>query len=136
VPIEDMPIRFFCVSSNLTSIELSVHERGLLWAAVRASGSMPGAAPPMFHDGQVLVDGAVLNNLPGDIMQERFGGRLVAVDVSALDGLQVPAGVPETPSGWMILLRRLLGRPWPVPGVTELLYCCSGLRSAGSAWCS
>ena len=35
--IEDLPRRFFCVSANLTRAEEVVHERGVLWRAVRAS---------------------------------------------------------------------------------------------------
>ena len=41
--IEDLPRRFFCVSANLTRAEEVVHERGLLWHAVRASLSLPAS---------------------------------------------------------------------------------------------
>jgi NTE family protein len=42
VPIEDLPLRFYCVSANLTRAQEVVHERGPLWRAVRASLSLPG----------------------------------------------------------------------------------------------
>jgi len=38
--IENLPLRFFCVSANLTRAEEVVHERGQLWQAVRASLSL------------------------------------------------------------------------------------------------
>ncbi|MET0653113.1 MAG: cyclic nucleotide-binding and patatin-like phospholipase domain-containing protein, partial [Hyphomicrobiaceae bacterium] len=41
VDIEDLWIPYFAVSTNLTSHDLHRHRRGDLWAAVRASGSMP-----------------------------------------------------------------------------------------------
>ncbi|EQD70335.1 Patatin domain protein, partial [mine drainage metagenome] len=40
--IEDLPLSFFCVSSNLTTGHPYVHRRGELWRALRASVSVPG----------------------------------------------------------------------------------------------
>ena len=40
--LEDLPIPFFCVSSNLSTGALSIHERGPIWKAARASASLPG----------------------------------------------------------------------------------------------
>ena len=82
IEIEDLPINYFCVSTNLSDSELVLHDSGPLWSAVRASGSLPGAGPPLFWGGKILVDGGVLNNLPGDIMRDRFGGIVIAVDVA------------------------------------------------------
>jgi NTE family protein len=122
--IEDMPLRYFCVSSDLGRAELVLHTTGKLWTAVRASGSFPVMGPPMFVDGRVLVDGGVLNNLPSDIMRSEFGGRVIAVDVSPQRVRTVGAEWDEqTPSGWHLLWRRL--NPFMerarLPGVLEVL---------------
>ena len=44
---------------------------GLLWLAVRASSSIPGLIPPFIDGKKLLVDGAVINNMPVDIMRAR-----------------------------------------------------------------
>lgn len=108
VLIEDLWIPYFCVSSNLTRAEVVVHDRGPLWQWVRASSAIPGIAPPVQHDGDLLVDGGVLNNLPADIMRERCRGSVVAVDVSARVELRAPPGaaIAEV-SGWPHLSRAL-----------------------------
>ncbi len=131
--IEDLPIRFFCVSGNLSTTDLAMHDQGRLWPAVRASGSFPGAGPPMFLDGEVLVDGGVLNNLPGDIMRERYGGTLIVVDVSPLTSeLRVPQDMEYAPSGWRILWSRIKpwGKPLPVPTILDVLYRTATLSSS------
>jgi NTE family protein/lysophospholipid hydrolase len=82
VEIEDLWIPFCCLSANLTRAEIVVHDRGPLWMAVRASTSVPGVAPPVCAAGDLLVDGGVLNNLPADVMRARYGGTVIAADVS------------------------------------------------------
>jgi NTE family protein len=95
--IEDLPIPFFAVSSNLTAGELKVHERGVLWRALRASCAIPGVLPPVFQDGQVLVDGGVIDNLPVDEMRRRLEGEIVACDVGGnyrLEGVSDESHLP------------------------------------------
>ncbi|PWT92452.1 MAG: alpha/beta hydrolase, partial [Proteobacteria bacterium] len=63
--IEDLWKPFFAVSTNLSSNKPMVHRRGLLWNAVRASGSIPGVLPPFFtKEGEMLVDGALVDSVP------------------------------------------------------------------------
>lgn len=80
--IEDLWLPYFAVSSNLTRAREMVHRTGLIREALRASISMPGMAPPVPHHGDLLVDGAVLDNLPADIQQRVTHGRTIAVDVN------------------------------------------------------
>jgi len=129
--VEDLPISFYCVSGNLTDIDLMLHDSGPLWQGVRASGSIPGAGPPMFLDGKLLVDGGVLNNLPGDIMQNRHGGYVIIVDVSPQEPISVPEDIGETLSGWRILRSRLnpFETALQVPSLFEVLYRTATLSS-------
>lgn len=87
VEIEDMPLPFFCISSNLTSGHIQIHRRGLLRRAMRASISIPGVMPPVVMDGQVLVDGAVLKNFPSDVMRQLNAGPIIGSDVSQARGV-------------------------------------------------
>lgn len=86
--IGDLKIPFFAVSTNLTDGTYRVHRRGLLREALRASISLPGILPPVVHDGEVLVDGAVLNNFPTGVMRELHRGVVIGSDVArAPEGL-------------------------------------------------
>ncbi|HEV7322686.1 MAG TPA: patatin-like phospholipase family protein [Ensifer sp.] len=84
VLIEDLWLPFFALSTNLSNGQPHVHRRGRLWQAVRASGSIPGVLPPFFTaDGDMLVDGAIMNNLPLEQMKELKAGPNVVVSLGA-----------------------------------------------------
>lgn len=87
--IEDLRVPFFAVSTNLTQGAFQVHTEGLLREALRATISLPGILPPVVSSKQVLVDGAVLNNFPVDVMREMHRGRIIGVDVAV-----APEGLP------------------------------------------
>lgn len=119
--IEDLPIPFFCVSSNLGSGELNLHERGPLWRATCASAALPGVMPPAIHQRQLAVDGAMLNNLPVDIMQDKLVHDVVAVDLTSRR--QSDVSFDEVPSPWAILRGRLLPftRRYSLPGAATMI---------------
>jgi NTE family protein len=82
--IEDLWRPFFAVSSNLSRNKPMIHRRGLVWQAVRASGSIPGVLPPFFTKrGEMLVDGAVINNVPLAPMKALKSGPNVIVTLGA-----------------------------------------------------
>ncbi len=80
--IPDLWRPYFCVSSNLTTGEEHIHGRGRVCDALRASLALPGIIPPVVCEHGVLVDGAVLNNLPIDVMRALHRGPIVAVNVA------------------------------------------------------
>jgi NTE family protein len=80
VAIEDLWKPFFAVSSNLSDHKPRIHRRGLVWHAVRASGSVPGVLPPFFtNEGEMLVDGALMDNVPLSPMKALKTGPNVVV---------------------------------------------------------
>lgn len=81
--IEDLPLPYFCVSSNLSSGRLAVHRRGELCRWLRASVAIPGVLPPVVDRGELFADGAAINNLPVEVMREAGLGRVIGVDVGA-----------------------------------------------------
>jgi len=82
VRIEDLERPYFAVAADLVTAEEVVLDRGPLWLAVRASGSIPVLLNPVRVDRKFLVDGGVINNVPGDHLP-RFGADIsIAVDVS------------------------------------------------------
>jgi NTE family protein len=81
--IQDLERAYFCVSADLMSSELVVHDRGRLGAAVAASMCIPGSAPPVVMEGHILVDGGLFDNLPVETMASFGEGPIIAVDVTA-----------------------------------------------------
>jgi len=79
--IEDLEINYFAVSASLTRNDLYVHRRGPLWQAVRASGSIPALLPPFLtEEGEVLIDGGVLDNAPLGVMRDLKAGPNLVMD--------------------------------------------------------
>ena len=124
--IEDLWHRFFCVSSNLTKGHLQVHTTGPVWQAVRASISIPGLFPPVNSgDGDVLVDGAVMNNLPVDVMRSlNGGGPVLAVSLRGEFSLR-SEDLPHhgVLSGWRVFGRRFnpFASTMELPGLVDVL---------------
>jgi NTE family protein len=81
IEIEDLPIGFFCLSTNLTKGGPAVHFRGSLASWIRASISIPGIFPPLIDNGEIFVDGGVINNMPVDVMRDIGRGPIIAVDI-------------------------------------------------------
>jgi predicted acylesterase/phospholipase RssA len=108
IEIEDLWTPYFCVSANLTRASVVVHERGDLALAVRASVSIPGVFPPVFHEGDLLIDGGAMNNLPVHVMRARLrGGTLVASDLHLDVETEVREPFEPSLSGWRLLARKL-----------------------------
>lgn len=63
--IEDLPVSFAAVATNLNDHKEVWLTRGNLFDAIRASMAIPGLVTPMEIDGKTLVDGGLLNPLPG-----------------------------------------------------------------------
>lgn len=102
--IEDLWTPYFCISSNLTTAEMVVHRRGLLRKATLASSSLPGFVPPVVEGCDLLVDGAILNNVPTDVMRQLGCGTVIASEVSVEDDATFTCD--RVPSPWELLRSR------------------------------
>lgn len=116
--LEDLLLPAFSVACNLTASSESVLKSGLVWTALRATSSLPGIAPPIYMNGELFVDGGLLNNLPVDVMQNLGAGKTIAIDVSSSTqnqdadygkfmGSETAA---EAPSFLRVLANKLRGR--------------------------
>jgi NTE family protein len=101
--IEDLPLPFFCVSTNLSTGQLVVHRRGDLWRWLRASVAIPGVLPPVVDRGELYVDGATINNLPVDVMREAGLGCVIGVDVGADPVFTTDNVDSDAPPFWKLL---------------------------------
>ncbi|NIO39668.1 MAG: cyclic nucleotide-binding domain-containing protein, partial [Burkholderiales bacterium] len=114
--IEDLWIDYFCVSTSLSRAKAIIHEKGLLRKAVTASSALPGILVPVIDRGDVLIDGALLNNLPCDVMKSKCQGDVIAVDVGS--HLQLEIKDEAMPSPWKVASSRLLPFRKPIKTVT------------------
>lgn len=119
IDIEDLWTPFFAVSTNLSRSRLHCHRRGPLWRAIRASSAIPALLPPVYtDDGEMLVDGCLMDNVPVETMHAIKTGPNVVVDfaVPAADEPVVPEGTLPARSRllWHTLTRRLRGSD-PLP---------------------
>ena len=64
VTIEDLPIPYTAVSTDLISGKSVWLQRGPVDAAIRASIAIPGVITPHVLDGRLLADGGILDPLP------------------------------------------------------------------------
>lgn len=124
--IADLPYNFFGVSTNLSTNSVYVHRRGPLWHAVRASGSLPTILPPFITDeGDILVDGGVLDNIPVTIMREAKAGPNVVVSLRSDAGedwrLDAPYSSLRTP--WQLFRDMIFRRKpkTPFPSLVEIM---------------
>ena len=116
VDLADLVRPFFAVSTNLTSGKIEVHRRGLMRRAMRASIAIPGILPPIVIDGQVLVDGAVLKNLPTEVMRQINSGPIIGVDMSEARGVD-PDLIENPPSIWSLIVTGAWRRGPPIVSI-------------------
>ena len=120
--IEDLWLPFYCVSTNLTRSRLEVHRRGDVPRSIRASVAIPGVLPPVPVDGDLLVDGGVLNNLPVETMRlDPTIGTVIAVDVAPQQGPRAKADYGTSVSGFRALRSSIRRAPTEFPGVSAVL---------------
>lgn len=122
VLIEDLRKYFFTVSCNLSQACVTRLADGPLWQAVLASNSPAGIAPPTLIDGNLLVDGAILNNLPIDIMRDILKpGRVIGIDVNMREDILVDKSLQQL-SPWQVFLQRInLRKGQRLPGIVDIL---------------
>ena len=135
IDIEDLWLNYFAISANLTTARQVVHQRGAVRHALKASSAIPGVFAPAVADRELLVDGGLLNNLPGDVMRRLWGGRVISVDVSPTSDLRVEDKISSLPSAWSILWSRLnpFAKRLKAPNILEILTRASTLASIQNA---
>ena len=101
VNIEDLPIPFAAVATDLFTGEEVVFREGPLFDAIRASISIPSMFKPVKWKGRTLVDGGMVNTFPLNRVQRTPGDILVGFNVNQIDaaqskGFRLPKGADNT----------------------------------------
>jgi len=85
VDIEDLPIPFTAVASDLYTGEEVLFREGPLFTAIRASISIPRMFKPVTWQGRTLVDGGMVNTFPLNRVARTEGDILVGFNVNEID---------------------------------------------------
>ncbi len=118
--LEDLWVNSYCVSTNFSSSTTSVHDRGLISKMVQASIAIPGVFPPVVIDGQLHVDGGVVDNLPIEPMYRYPVRYIIALSLSSLTTKHVDYA--ETPSAAQLIWAKITGkRKYRIPGIVSLI---------------
>jgi NTE family protein len=88
--IEESPIPFAAVATDLVSGRRVVIERGSAADAIYASSALAGILPPLRRDGVVLADGAYVDVAPVDVARAMGAEVVVAVNASPRSAAQPP----------------------------------------------
>lgn len=86
--IEDLPIPFVAVATDMIHRKEVAYREGDLYAAMRASMSIPGIFTPVMHEDSILVDGGVLNPLPLNLADRSSRSLIVGVSLYGNDGMR------------------------------------------------
>lgn len=89
VTIEQLPIPYTAVTTDLLAGKSVWLQRGLLTEAIRASIAIPGVIAPHVLDGRLLADGGILDPLPMAPIASANADLTVAVSVSGMEADQV-----------------------------------------------
>ena len=121
--IEDLWIPYFSIAVNISKSKLDVIDKGPVYKATRATAALPGILLPVIKDTSFLVDGGLINNMPGDIMLKKYGGKLISVSVSPQEDLDAKFNDFPNQSSYFIkkLLRINKKFPHEIPGLSNIL---------------
>ncbi len=81
---DDLPTPFRTVAVDLLSAQPVVMRSGSLADAMRATMSLPLIFPPTEVNGQVLIDGGTMDNVPADVVKAMGADRVIAINVGDL----------------------------------------------------
>lgn len=80
--IEDLPLPFCAVSTDLATGKEIIIKKGDVVEAVRASISTPGIFTPVIKDNMTLVDGGIVNSVPVSVARKMGADIVIAVDLT------------------------------------------------------
>ena len=78
---DKLPIPFRAVATDIVNGEKVVFRKGHLPQVIRASMSIPAVFAPVEINGQLLVDGGMVDNIPVDVAREMGVDIVIVVDI-------------------------------------------------------
>lgn len=78
---DKLPIPFRAVATDIVNGDKVVFRKGHMPQVIRASMSIPAVFAPVEINGQLLVDGGMVDNIPVDVAREMGVDRVIVVDI-------------------------------------------------------
>ena len=115
INIEELPLSYCAVATDLTTGREFVLNKGDLIEAIRASISVPGIFTPAKKNGGFLVDGGLVNPVPVSAARNMGADYVIAVDLNhdIVDKRSANSTTPITPST-KYAFGRLLRKKWRI----------------------
>ena len=88
--IEDMPIPFAAVATDILHEKEVVFTKGSFYEAARASIAIPAIFTPVKYNNTILVDGGVLNPIPIKHVLQKNGDILIVVNLYGEKKVDIP----------------------------------------------
>ncbi len=102
--MEDALRPVFAVATDLSANRPAVIDRGPVWLAVRASAAIPAVLPPVVTpEGHLLVDGAVVDNVPVAPMKRVKRGPNLVIHFGLPEIRRYPVDYGTIPGRWKLL---------------------------------
>jgi predicted acylesterase/phospholipase RssA/CRP-like cAMP-binding protein len=101
VKLEQLPLPCVAVSVDLVGAKTVVRDQGDAVHAIIESINLPGLSLPICRNGQALVDGGLMDNIPADVLAEQGCNFVIAVSVTAKIARQFSGNEPGTPTAQM-----------------------------------
>ena len=96
--LEQLAVPCFTVTADLVSGQAVVRDRGDAVQAILESINLPILSAPICRNGQALIDGGIINNIPADVLTSQGCNFVIAVSVTAKIARQFGANTPDTPT--------------------------------------
>jgi predicted acylesterase/phospholipase RssA/CRP-like cAMP-binding protein len=96
--LEQLAVPCLAVTADLVSGQAVVRNQGDAVQAILESINLPMLSAPICRNGQALVDGGVMNNIPADVLTSQGCNFVIAVSVTAKIARQFGANKPDTPT--------------------------------------
>ena len=100
---DQLAIPFRAIATDIVAGKEVIFGKGDLPLAIRSSMSVPGAFAPTNVDGELLVDGGIMNNVPIDVARDMGATRLIVIDVGT------PLATEAELSNPVALLNQMVG---------------------------
>ena len=90
---DDLPVPFRCVSTDLITGKAHVFDHGPIGLAMRSTMPLPGVFAPVRDGDSLYVDGALVDNLPTDLVREMKADVVIAIHLQVLLPLRMKSEI-------------------------------------------